>query len=122
MAKCGGLMNRQHIPVISCCHGEPNCCEFCEESCAKRYAERVRNPEYPSGMTMDELVTTSETVYCIQCGRVPSDENVITPDWVDADHDGFCPVPFMRSTLMKIAILEHEIWQLKRQSKGNENA
>ncbi len=110
-------MNKQHIAVLSCCHGEPACCESCEESCSHWYANKVRNPEYPRGMTMDELIQGSESIWCHWCGRSPRPQN--SKLWIDADHDGMCPVPFMRAALMKIAFLEHEIWQLNRKETKN---
>ncbi len=104
-------MNRQHVPYFSCCHGEPACCSSCEESCAKQYAEQVRNPEYPKGMTLGELITNVEVIACYFCGRRPQSDT----DWTDADHDGFCAVPFMRAALMKIALLKYEKWQINRE-------
>ena len=76
----------------------------------KEYIEQVRNPEYPRGMTMGELITNTESFVCLFCGRTPQDFN----SWTDDDHDGFCSVPFMRAALMKISVLEHEKWQINR--------
>lgn len=101
-------LNRQHVLYLSCCHGEPQCCASCEEACAEDFAEKVRNPEYPHGMTLDELIANSETLFCIFCGRRPQDDTA----WTDADHDGFCAIPFMRAALMKIALLKHEKWEI----------
>ena len=103
-------MNKQHIEVLSCCHGEPLCCSSCEKNCAEDYAGQVRNTEYPRGMTMGELITNTESFVCLSCGRRPQDPSA----WTDDDHDGFCPVTFMRAALMKIAVLEHEKWQINR--------
>ena len=103
-------MNKQHIGVLSCCHGEPQCCSSCEKSCTENYAGQVRNPEYPRGMTMGELITNTEMSVCLSCGRSPQSDN----DWTDDDHARFCSVPFMRAALMKIAVLEHEKWQINR--------
>ena len=105
-------MNRQHVPYLSCCHGEPQCCPSCEESCAKDFADKVRNPEYPNGMTMNELITNVEVIACHFCGRRPQSDT----DWTDDDHDGFCAVPFMRAALMKIALLKHEKWKITHQA------
>ena len=68
---------------------------------------KIRNPEYLKGMTMRGLIGASEGRWCKWCGRKPG--QIASPgntngkfEWTDANHDGMCPVPFMREAQVVI--------------------
>ena len=55
-------------------------------------AKTVLNPQWPGGMTMDELIQVLAPVGipCAHCGRLDL-------------HDGMCPIPFMQQASRQLA-------------------
>jgi|SRR3990167_445408 len=66
-------------------------------------AKTVLNPQWPGGMTMDELIQVLAPVGipCAHCGRLDL-------------HDGMCPIPFMQQASRQLAASEARVEALEQ--------